>query len=88
MFYSFDMFYTFYMFNTLADVVHVVVNIVDVLLMYKMGNGQSFRCLHVVVFDEQVVHITDSVAQVGRRPHGGGTYLAAWESHHHLDTVP
>ena len=81
MFYSFDMFYTFYMFNTLADVVHV-------LLMYKMDNGQSFRCLHVVVLDEQVVHITDSIAQVGRRPHGGGTYLAAWESHHHLDTVP
>ena len=38
---------------------------------------------------EQVVHITDAVAQVGRRPHGGGgIYLAAWESHHHLDTVP
>ena len=37
---------------------------------------------------EHIVRITDSVAQVGRRPHGGGTYLAAWESHHHLDTVP
>ena len=60
----------------------------SIVFLNKMGNGQSFRCLHVVVFDEQVVHITDSIAQVGRRPHGGGTYLAAWESHHHLDTVP
>ena len=52
------------------------------------GQWTCCRCLHVVVLDEQVVHITDSVAQVGRRPLGGGTYLAAWESHHHLDTVP
>ena len=81
------LFDTFY---TLADVLHVVVNVADVLLMYKVDNGQwaCCRCLNVVVLDEQVVHIADSVAQVGRRPHGGGTYLAAWESHHQLDTVP